>query len=87
MRLRISFLVLLLLAVIMLPWWLSLVLLLYFAWRVPFFYEAVMAGLVFDLLYGLPSTTGWWSLRFFAAIFTLLLVCLIETVKVNVRLA
>jgi hypothetical protein len=82
---RISLFVGLLLGVLLLPWWLVLVASILVIWRLPFFYEAVVLGILFDLLYGVP-TVGWLSLRFSATIVTLLLVCVLETAKEHVNL-
>lgn len=85
MLLRISAVIGLLLGVILLPWWLELVLLLIAIWLLPRLYEVILIGLVFDLLYGVP-TESWFSLRFLATIVTLILVCGLDIAKEHVNL-
>ena len=54
-RLSLTFLSILL--VIILPWWASGFVLLLFVFLFPWYYEAVLAALIYDLLYG---SAGFW---------------------------
>lgn len=68
-------------SVIYLPWWLSLVMVLASVALIDQFYEVVLAGLLFDLLYGLG--TSWWSVRVPFGLATVLLVWLAARLKRN----
>jgi hypothetical protein len=52
---RLSLTFLIVLSVIILPWWLSGFFLLMLVFRYPWYYEAVFVSLIYDLLYGLDT--------------------------------
>lgn len=78
---RLVVLGLILASVIYLPWWLSLIIALAAIAWIDDFYEVAVAGLLFDLLYGLG--TDWWSVRIPVALLSVLLVFLATRLKKN----
>ena len=70
---RLSLTLLVLLLAIILPWWASGFILLLFIFLYPWYYEAVLVMLVYELLYG--TGTFWLSLTL------LLIIPLIEALK------
>lgn len=58
---RVAFGILLFVSVFLFPWWGVLAIAIYGAWRFSFYYEILIAGVCFDLLYGgagLPFVLG-----------------------------
>ncbi|MFA6253651.1 MAG: hypothetical protein WC640_00095 [Candidatus Paceibacterota bacterium] len=73
MTLRLSFALLSIILVTFLPWWASALILLLSVFIFPWYYEAVLSVLVYDLLYG--------SGIFWLTIITLFIIPLIEELK------
>ncbi len=80
MRVRFLTLVGLCFAVLVLPWWATVFLLLislvYFSW----FYEAILPAVLFDLLYSLPQT-AFFGFYLISVIIVLLTIFLVEEIR------
>jgi hypothetical protein len=73
MTLRLSLTLLTIILVIVLPWWASGFILLLFIFLYPWYYEAVLVMVVYELLYGLGP--------FWLSLALLLIIPLIEALK------
>ncbi len=67
-------------AVVTLPWWLSLPLALLLSFYFKRYYEAMLSGFVFDLLYGAPLPM-FFSFSFFFTLVMAVLFFVIESLK------
>ena len=85
MFIRLLYALALLVAILFFPWWLSLLLLLNLIFLVANFYEAVIVGFGFDLLYGLPDPR-WWHWQFLATSICLGLVFLSGELKKHITI-
>ena len=68
------------------PWWLAGLWFIVGAWFFPNYYEAIIAGLFFDLLYGGAGLTVF-GFQFIVSLLIILLVALINELKVRVVFA
>lgn len=72
---RLSLTILLLVSTVALPWWVSLIFLGALILSFPWYYEGVLAVLLYELLYSLAGSVLWLTLA------TLILVPIIEWLK------
>ncbi|MFA6476031.1 MAG: hypothetical protein WCV68_01300 [Candidatus Paceibacterota bacterium] len=72
---RLSFSILLFVSVFTLPWWISFLFLLTLICYFPWYYEGVVAVLLYELLYSLSGSSPWLTIS------ALLLVPIIEWLK------
>jgi hypothetical protein len=77
---RISLSLLLVISVIILPWWVSLVFLVSALLFFPWYYESVGLILIYELLYR-PVVSGWSGSILWLSLGTLILVPIIEWLK------
>ena len=71
-------------AVVVLPWWLWLPLALYLSFYFRHYYEAMMSGFVYDLLYGAPLPM-FFSFSFFFTLVMAVLFFTVELVKPSLK--
>lgn len=71
---------LLFVAVVILPWWFSLPCALFFSFYFKHYYEAILSGFVFDVLYGAPLP-AFFSFSFLFTLAMAVLFFIIESLK------
>jgi hypothetical protein len=84
MTLRITLGVLLLVAAVLTPWWVTMLIAVILTCYFPKYYEVVVAGLVMDVVYG-AATPTFFHFQFVFTVFFALLLFIIEYGKTKIR--
>ncbi len=79
---RISIAIIVIVSAFVLPWWVPAAVSLYGALRFPFFLEALVAGVIIDVLYGTHNILG---IPGFATLCALVLISVMTFVRSRIR--
>lgn len=79
---RIFWFILLVWSVVVLPWWVSLLLMVLLTFHYRNFYEVIVAAMIFDLLYGAQGV-GWFGFQFSTTVVMFTLILLAAVVRTD----
>ena len=77
---RVIFILISFLVLLFLPWWLVLILMAGGLIIFPFYFEAIILLIFFDLIYAFPQS-GWFTFQFFFTVMGLLFLVVIEYLR------